>query len=51
MLARWNVLGTQPDAKKAHELYRRASEAGYAEAAERADTTIQNRTSSPKDRP
>jgi TPR repeat protein len=39
MLSQWNVLGTQADAAKARELYRRASDAGYAPASQRLEIT------------
>jgi hypothetical protein len=39
MLAQWNVLGTQSDAEKARQLYRRAYDAGYAQANQQVDTT------------
>ena len=38
MLSQWNVLGTQADAKKARELYRRAYNAGYAQAKQLVET-------------
>jgi TPR repeat protein len=38
-LTQWNVLGTQPDAGKARELYRRAYDAGYSQSKQQIDTT------------
>ena len=39
MLSQWNVRGTQADAAKARDLYRRAYDAGYAPANQRLETT------------
>jgi hypothetical protein len=39
MLSQWNALGTQPDAEKARELYRRAYEGGYRQAHKRPIAT------------